>query len=464
MKARIVVVLCDPGVELACLEDSLNCIFFQSRKPDRVVAGISEGSPERIKAISRFGFEVAAVPNLGWGEWIHSLVAGEREARLSLMEAGQYWPVGRLRQLESIDGAIVRGPTGYLFPQLGAEWDLHLEPPAADPSLDEVRDFIRVASTTLFSGRDLVDGFSVEPLCKLSERVRSAPNVLTDRSAATFFRHSKVRENEVTTGMTKWPALASFRNKHAGRRAFVVGNGPSLSNMDLNPLESEITFASNGIFLLFPKTRFRPDYYCCMDSVVLPDRASDIRSMLDAHSGITGFFPNKIGDHDAVGMSWWVPSIIGNRPNVCFYESRWADLSGDPWRAVSRTPWEFIHEGRSVTINLIQLAYLMGCNPIYLIGCDTEYTVPLDVQVLDDFTDRPDRRFISSGDDPNHFDPNYFGIGRIWHNPNPEFMIYHYQAVQGLLAPQGVQVFNATMGGKLEVFPRVAYGSLFTSH
>jgi hypothetical protein len=255
--------------------------------------------------------------------------------------------------------------------------------------------------------------------------------------------------------------LSPFRNRHAGRRAFVVGNGPSLAKMDLSLLLNEITFGSNGIFLLFPKSPFRPTYYCCMDSVVLPDRAPDIRSMLDANPSMKGFFPERIGDHDTVGMSWWVPSIIGPRPNACFYETRPSNLEGDPWEAISKKPWEFIREGRTVTVNLIQLAFLMGCNPIYLIGCDTEYTLPPEVEVLAETDDRPDKRFISRGDDPNHFDPEYFGKGRIWHQPNPNLMIEHYRALRTALEPEGIVIFNATEGGRLDVFSRISLESLF---
>jgi hypothetical protein len=40
-------------------------------------------------------------------------------------------------------------------------------------------------------------------------------------------------------------------------------------------------------------------------------------------------------------------------------------------------------------------------------------------------------------------------------------MIEHYQHAKVALSGSGVQVFNATIGGALEVFPRVDYDSLF---
>ena len=46
--------------------------------------------------------------------------------------------------------------------------------------------------------------------------------------------------------------LRSYKNKFAGERCFVVGNGPSLNNMDMSKLSDEYTFGMNRIFLMFP--------------------------------------------------------------------------------------------------------------------------------------------------------------------------------------------------------------------
>ena len=40
-------------------------------------------------------------------------------------------------------------------------------------------------------------------------------------------------------------------------------------------------------------------------------------------------------------------------------------------------------------------------------------------------------------------------------------MIQHYAWAREAFAPRGVNIVNATVGGKLEVFPRVDYDGLF---
>ena len=43
--------------------------------------------------------------------------------------------------------------------------------------------------------------------------------------------------------------MKSYVNCHAGKRAFVIGNGPSLRDTDLHKLAGEVTFGSNRIYL-----------------------------------------------------------------------------------------------------------------------------------------------------------------------------------------------------------------------
>jgi hypothetical protein len=47
--------------------------------------------------------------------------------------------------------------------------------------------------------------------------------------------------------------LQSLKNVHNGRRAFIIGNGPSLKQTDLSRLKNEFTFGLNRIYLLFPE-------------------------------------------------------------------------------------------------------------------------------------------------------------------------------------------------------------------
>ena len=47
--------------------------------------------------------------------------------------------------------------------------------------------------------------------------------------------------------------LKTFRNKHKGRRCFIIGNGPSLTANDLNKIKrnNDISFAFNRIYHIY---------------------------------------------------------------------------------------------------------------------------------------------------------------------------------------------------------------------
>ncbi|HQL39176.1 MAG TPA: hypothetical protein PKV95_06830, partial [Anaerolineaceae bacterium] len=71
-----------------------------------------------------------------------------------------------------------------------------------------------------------------------------------NRGRHTFLRElsSQWRESQ--------QRLAACRNQHAGKRCFIIGNGPSLRQTDLAKLRGEMTFGLNRIYLAFPELGF----------------------------------------------------------------------------------------------------------------------------------------------------------------------------------------------------------------
>ena len=52
-----------------------------------------------------------------------------------------------------------------------------------------------------------------------------------------------------------------LKDSHSGERCFIIGNGPSLTTMDLDLLKNEFCFATNQIFFAFKNTQWRPSAY-----------------------------------------------------------------------------------------------------------------------------------------------------------------------------------------------------------
>jgi len=68
-------------------------------------------------------------------------------------------------------------------------------------------------------------------------------------------------------------------------------------------------------------------------------------------------------------------------------------------------------------------------------------------------------RILSQGDDPNHFHPDYFGMGKVWKDPKLERVLANYQLAKLMYEADGRRILNATPGGRLELFDRVDYDS-----
>ncbi len=233
-------------------------------------------------------------------------------------------------------------------------------------------------------------------------------------------------------------AIRQFRDKHRGERVVIIGNGPSLNQLDLSLLAEIPTIAVNAIFLASDRMGFDPTYYVVEDTAVLRDKLDQIREYKAGHR----FFPSIY--RDQIGKT---PNTSYFRMNTGFYEGR------SPAFCVPRFSTDAsqrLYSGQSVTIINLQLAYYMGFSEVILIGMDFSYTVP-DSAIVEG------NRILSQGDDPNHFHPDYFGKGKVWKDPKLDRVLANYQLAKLMFEADGRRIVNATHGGKLELFDRVEY-------
>ena len=251
--------------------------------------------------------------------------------------------------------------------------------------------------------------------------------------------------------------LARFRNAHKGERCFIMGNGPSLNKMDLSLLAGETVFACNAVFLLFDRISWRPKYYACVDSRVLPDRAAEIDAMLASNPQMHGFFPAVLQEHVGEKKRRATRMVLQPAHNRWYFNERANSEENLPHSMFSYDINDYVVQPFTVAITMLQIAAYMGFSEIILIGCDTDYAVGDSVK-----RDETGVALTSTADDDrNHFDAAYFGDGRKWHDPQPDKMIMHYAHAREALEAIGVTVVNATAGGKLEVFPRRRFEELF---
>jgi hypothetical protein len=233
--------------------------------------------------------------------------------------------------------------------------------------------------------------------------------------------------------------IARFAGIHRGQRCFILGSGPSLRKLDPEPLAGECTFGVNGVFLIHDWLGFEPTYYAVEDRLVYEDRFDDIRQRVRRS---TCFFPIQFSCERF------------DRPSHHYLRALYELGPGVDWPDFSRDASRVVWIGGTVMYVCLQLAFHMGFDRVYLLGVDLDYTKPTHV------TERGGE-WTSHGDDPNHFHPDYFGKGYRWHDPRTDRMELAFRKARRVFEADGRRIYNATPGGKLEVFERVPYDSLF---
>ncbi len=225
--------------------------------------------------------------------------------------------------------------------------------------------------------------------------------------------------------------IAAYRNRHAGQRCFILGNGPSLNSMDLSLLENEFTFGSNRIYLMQERNGFLPTYYVSVNPNVIRQFAQDIHALPML----------KFLSYQAAGM------CIPDKQTVFIRDTyeRTLGFSYDVPRSVC--------EGATVTYCMLQIAFYMGFSKVCLIGVDHRFSV----------SGSPHQLVTAKSDDVNHFDPRYFGAGIEWQLPDLETSELAYQLAKYTFTRNRRVILDATVDGALTLFPKVSFDSLFAA-
>ncbi|NNC37508.1 MAG: DUF115 domain-containing protein [Hyphomonadaceae bacterium] len=240
------------------------------------------------------------------------------------------------------------------------------------------------------------------------------------------------------------PRIRALKKHFSGRkkRCFIIGNGPSLKKTDLTLLDNEITFAVNGFFLKSGDVNWKPTFYLVEDHLVAEDRAEQIKDF----KGPIKFFPAYLAycieqDDECI--------FYNHRPRISYPHGFDFSTQAD----------EITYTGCTVVFSAMQIAAYLGFEEIYLIGVDADYEIPADTKVSKSYgTSVLDMK----SDDTNHFHPDYFGKGNRWHDPQVDKMLEAYKEAKKVTESINVKIFNATVGGKLDVFERRNYEDLFS--
>lgn len=238
----------------------------------------------------------------------------------------------------------------------------------------------------------------------------------------------KVDKEYQTTEDSHW--LADQKDVHAGKRCFIVGNGPSITMRDLDLIKGEYSFATNSIYRCFGETKWRPTYYLSVDRSAIATEGERIANLKVPH----------------VLMDRIARRYVASKPDNLHYlnlhmngfSSRKYSISSISF---SDHPEKCIYGGYTVTFAALQLAMHMGFEEIYLLGIDHSYAWEV----------TSDNKIVVRGEQDDHFFEDDGSHGYLYY----EGVEHAYQLAKDKAASSGKVILNATRGGNLEIFDRV---------
>lgn len=207
-------------------------------------------------------------------------------------------------------------------------------------------------------------------------------------------------------------------------RAFVLGNGPSLAQVNLDNLMGETTLALNRIHLAFPTAKWRPTWWIMADHNSRDEWP--LREILaeDCNFLVRDDFRGAFEPHRS-------------KNNVEYFRRCDKHDHVNAFQEDTPTEWhlpEYCRFGGGLFIAM-QKAVLLGAEQIVLLGCDL-YRPRADVDI-------------------NHFDPAY--CQRVcapedYDRFNRTLVRAHENAKRSC-DKLGIEVVNCS-GGRLEAYPR----------
>ena len=217
--------------------------------------------------------------------------------------------------------------------------------------------------------------------------------------------------------------LNSYHNLHAGERCFILGNGPSLAKTNFDLLKSEITFGLNRVYLLKEEFGFLPTYFVSINDLILSQFSEEIME-LEMPKFLNWSQRNRYRADQHANFIY---------PKFGFNDSFQPDIR------------QQISSGGTVTFAAMQIAYFMGFSEVVLLGVDHSF-------IAKGTPNETEQR--EQAEDVDHFHPDYFPKGSKWQLPDLLRSELAYQLAKEAFEADGRTIKDATVGGRLTVFPK----------
>ena len=232
----------------------------------------------------------------------------------------------------------------------------------------------------------------------------------------------------------------------------LLGNGPSLADVDLKSLEKYDTFGLNAAYRAYEKINFWPKYFGCFDALVC-DHHSDAFKRLIRESSIEKFFFINFNDS---GEEIFTESDILNSSKFQKINFKYRTLPEKLRTDIFAPSFQQFIDMRTSGANTLQSALLMGYRKFIMLGVDQNY-----VEVVDGAKKNKSYHKLimerTPDSNPNYWFSDYQQEGDKFNRPNlTKSQIPAWNNLSCTLETLGIncEIYNASPITQLRAFEK----------
>jgi hypothetical protein len=240
----------------------------------------------------------------------------------------------------------------------------------------------------------------------------------------------------------------TLRDRHRGRRCFIVATGPSVKNQDLRQLAGELVITVSNAYLHQHCDVFKPAYHCVPQITygkMTPDDVLRWFADMDAQLGSTEMVLSNSERDLVTGANLFKARAV----HYLGFENR----PPNPDSSICPDLAAPVPGPQSVPVMALMLALYMGCKDIYLLGVDHDFFLTRS------YTYFYERSPVSD------LDSSVAANGQVTSSRYEEFHVLNllwrqYRWLRNCAEADGRRIYNATDGGELDEFERVDFRAL----
>lgn len=234
---------------------------------------------------------------------------------------------------------------------------------------------------------------------------------------------------------------SKFKDIYNGRRCFILCNGPSINKQDLRPLKNEIVFSAGCGYYHKDYNNFRPRYHCVPGLIY--------SSLFNYDTAIAWFKEMHQALRDAELFLGASEARLERRYNLfpgrkVNYLCMKKHFSGKSNKIIDISG--IIPSPQSAAIMCLMVAMYMGFKKIYLVGAEH------DAHITGVYKNFYTEGLLRGTDCEVTFDGKIKNLEST--RQATQELMSQYRILKNIANKQGVAIYNATLGGALEVFPR----------